>query len=338
MIAGCSGPSVAAGVALALLEFAASRGADRDKLLVQAGIDPSVFADGDNRVPFAQYVALMRAGKTLCRDPALGLHFGEAVDFSELSIVGLIGEAAETPAEAFVQVNRYARLIVEIDTGDSDRFALERRDGQIWLIDNRKNPNDFPELTEGGFARGVSGMHHFDPVLTLTAVHVTHPDPGYRSEYERIFRAPVHFASSVNALVMDEAWLNRTIRTQPRYVFGILTRHADTLIARLDDAKTMRGQVEAVLLPVLHTGASGVEAVSARLGIGRHTLFRRLKAEGTTFEKVLDELRRRLALEYLRGQKVSVNETAYLVGFSEPAAFSRAFKRWTGMSPGEARR
>jgi AraC-like DNA-binding protein len=62
-----------------------------------------------------------------------------------------------------------------------------------------------------------------------------------------------------------------------------------------------------------------------------------LKAEGATFEKVLDELRHKMALHYLSGNKVSVSETAYLVGFSEPAAFSRAFKRWTGSSPRAAR-
>ena len=63
------------------------------------------------------------------------------------------------------------------------------------------------------------------------------------------------------------------------------------------------------------------------------TLFRKLKAKGVTFEKVLDDLRHKLALDYLNGKKVSVHETAYLVGFSDPAAFSRAFKRWTGSSP-----
>ena len=86
-------------------------------------------------------------------------------------------------------------------------------------------------------------------------------------------------------------------------------------------------------MPILHTGDASVDIIANKLGFSRQTLFRRLKAEGATFEKVLDELRHKLALHYLSGKKVSVNETAYLLGFSESAAFSRAFKRWTGSSP-----
>ena len=76
-----------------------------------------------------------------------------------------------------------------------------------------------------------------------------------------------------------------------------------------------------------------MDTIASKMGLNRQTLFIRLKKEGATFEKVLDELRHKMALEYLNGKKVSVNETAYLVGFSEPAAFSRAFTRWTGLSP-----
>jgi AraC-like DNA-binding protein len=76
-----------------------------------------------------------------------------------------------------------------------------------------------------------------------------------------------------------------------------------------------------------------MDKIASKLGLSRQTLLRKLKTEGVTFEKVLDELRQKLALHYLSGRKVSVNETAYLVGFSDPTAFSRAFKRWTGSSP-----
>jgi AraC-like DNA-binding protein len=101
----------------------------------------------------------------------------------------------------------------------------------------------------------------------------------------------------------------------------------------MESARTMRGRVESLLLPLLHTGDASMTLIAGKLGLSRQTLFRQLKAEGVTFETVLDELRHRMALDYLRTRKVSVNQTAYLTGFSEPAAFRRAFKRWTGTSP-----
>ncbi|MFN3377755.1 MAG: helix-turn-helix transcriptional regulator, partial [Burkholderiaceae bacterium] len=124
---------------------------------------------------------------------------------------------------------------------------------------------------------------------------------------------------------------------QPRYVFGVLVERADDLLRELEDQRTVRGRVEAVLLPLLHTGEVSADAVAHALGFSRQTLFRKLRAEGATYKTVLDDLRHRMALRYLSGAKASVNETAYLVGFSEPAAFSRAFKRWTGKSPRHAR-
>jgi AraC-like DNA-binding protein len=97
-------------------------------------------------------------------------------------------------------------------------------------------------------------------------------------------------------------------------------------------------EVEAHLEPLLGAGAIGIESVARALGLSRQTLYRRLKAEGTTFEAVLDRLRRRLALRYIGEQGMAVKEAAYRLGFSDPAAFSRAFKRWTGASPKASRR
>lgn len=97
-----------------------------------------------------------------------------------------------------------------------------------------------------------------------------------------------------------------------------------------------RRKVEALVEPMLDKGAVRVDAVARALGCSRQTLYRRLKAEGLTFAELLDSLRRRLALLYVRERKMPVKEAAYRLGFSEPAAFSRAYKRWTGTSPGRA--
>lgn len=97
-------------------------------------------------------------------------------------------------------------------------------------------------------------------------------------------------------------------------------------------------QVEQRLEAALESGDVGIDRIARDLGYSRQTLYRRLKAEGTTYERLLDGLRRRLALRFVRGQGLSVKEAAYRLGFSDPAAFSRAFKRWTGSSPGEMRR
>ena len=97
-----------------------------------------------------------------------------------------------------------------------------------------------------------------------------------------------------------------------------------------------RAEVERRIEPLLADGPVRVDAVARALGLSRQTLYRRLKAEGTTFEALVERVRRRLALELLRGG-ASVKEAAYRLGFSDPAAFSRAFKRWTGQSPRDAR-
>jgi AraC-like DNA-binding protein len=328
--------TIAAGNARALMDLAVTKGASRQALAARSGIDPAELQEQDNRVPFAKYIALMRTAQELCRDPALALHFGEAVDFAEISVVGLIGRASETMADGFAQFNRYARLVVD-DGQVTDRLVLERSAGQLWMVDTRQYADDFPEFAETSFARMVcTSRRWFPEAQFIKAVHFTHPAPAYRAEYDRVFQLPVVFESDKNALLTYEAWLTHRNPHASRYVFGILSAHAEELLQYLERSKTTRGRVESLLIPILHTGEASVDVIAGKMGISRQTLFRKLKAEGVTFEKVLDELRHKLALHYLSGKKVSVNETAYLVGFSDPASFSRAFKRWTGRSPRNA--
>ena len=108
---------------------------------------------------------------------------------------------------------------------------------------------------------------------------------------------------------------------------------AKAFVAAMERPGEITRQVEARLEAHLETGEVGIDRIAADLGLSRQTLYRRLKDEGVTFEALLDKLRHRLALRYLREQRLSVKATSYRLGFSDPAAFSRAFKRWTGFSP-----
>tara|TARA_R110002111_G_scaffold63279_2_gene104451 strand:- start:3508 stop:3930 length:423 start_codon:yes stop_codon:yes gene_type:complete len=134
---------------------------------------------------------------------------------------------------------------------------------------------------------------------------------------------------------ITEAFFTLRLSKTPRYVFGSISARADELMKALDAAQGVAAHVEAIILPVLHTGDVTMDSVAARMGVSRQTLYRQLKAEGTSFDTLLDSLRHQMALHYLSGEKVSVNETAYLVGFSDPSSFSRAFHRWTGTRPGQ---
>jgi AraC-like DNA-binding protein len=145
---------------------------------------------------------------------------------------------------------------------------------------------------------------------------------------------PVVFGSDRNGLRIDEVLLSKfRIPSSSQYVTGVLRDHAEKLLAKLDSEQSIRGRVESLLVPLLHTPELSVAMIADKTGLSRQTLFRKLKAEGATFQQVLDEVRHKTALHCLNVEKVSIKQTARLVGFSDPTAFSRAFKRWTGESP-----
>jgi AraC-like DNA-binding protein len=334
-----SEPTVSAGYAKALIDFAACKGADEARLFKLSAIRPADLLNQDNRIPFTCYVALMRAAKDLCGNPALALEFGAASDFRKFSVVGLIAHAAANMGEALVQLNRYGRLVVEVEgLGEGPRFEVILKDGERWIADRRDNPNLFPELTESTWSRFICWTRRDFPNKTFAlSVHVTHPEPAHRAAYDRLWQVPITFSSDRNAIQTELTWPSVSVQPEGRYVFGILTERGDALLEELKNSKSARGLVEGQLMPRLHTGDLSMDMVANILGISRQTLYRNLKSEGVTFEQVLDELRHRMALHYLSGKRASVNEIAYLVGFSDPAAFSRAFKRWTGRSPREMR-
>lgn len=333
------GPTFAASVAKALADFAEARGANRTQLMIRAGLGEIDLENGDGRIALARYMALMRAGQILCNDPALALHFGEAVDPREISIAGNIGDAMQTVSEGLARLNRLAPLTADIElNGEGERLTMARERRKVWLVDNRLDPNAFPEQTEAMFAHITCWTRRFSAPNRpfVKAIEVTHQRPPHHAEYDRVLGVPIAFGAKRNALMIDETWQARDAPWPSRYVSEKLNAHAEQLLSDLETAKSVRGRVEIVLQTLLQEGAPSIDIVAAKLGMNRKTLYRSLNAEGATYAKVLEALRRRLAAHYL-SSNLPVSETARRLGFSDASAFSRAYKRWTGKSPRNAR-
>lgn len=332
-------PTVSAGLARSFIDYAQARGVERDGFLAALGLTEADLADQDARLPLALYREIIHRAKRATGDGAFVLHHAIDTRLAEMSVVGLIVHSSKDMADSLTQLNRYARLMVEVDVMEAgERYSVEPGPEGVWIVDNRPDPNSFPELTEASFARFESEFRREFPERPFAqAVEVTHAAPRYAAAWQDVMRCEVTFGAARNALKIAPEWLAQEFDAHSAYVFGLFAEKADSLLAELAAAETLRARIEARLMPVLHKGEVSVETVAAELGMSRQTLYRRLKEEGVTFAQLLDELRCRMASDYLGARKVSVNETAYLVGFSEASSFVRAFRRWTGKTPAEYR-
>ncbi len=335
-------PTVVASSPKALVEFAVSRGADRETLLRRAGIHAHDLLDQNGRIPIVRYVALMKTAIELCNEPALALLYGEHVMIEDLSIVPLIVVNAENAKDRRAKMNRYAPLMMDDgEDGNADRPELVQRGGKTWVRLASAQYARHPVLTESAIARSVCGVRKMmsalgGPVAMLRfpeAIHFTYPEPAHRKEYDRLFGVPLEFGSDMNAIAIDPMLLTLPMPKTHGAAAALVTEQAEHLLAQLENSRSTRASVEGALLRSLERSDVRMEAIARQLGLSRATLFRRLKAEGATFEEVLESLRQRRALQLLNEEKCSVRQTARLLGFSDSTSFSRAFKRWTGVSP-----
>ncbi|MBD3624825.1 MAG: AraC family transcriptional regulator ligand-binding domain-containing protein, partial [Rhodobacteraceae bacterium] len=224
--------SVAAGLVRGFVDFAESRGAVRAGMLAALGPAAERLADPDARVPLDAYRAAIRAAAESSGDPAILLRYSCGTKLQEVSIVGLIVHSCASMAESMAQLNRYSRLMVEVDVmPDGPRFAVEPGAGGLWLIDRRPDPDSLPELTESGFGRFIGEFRREFGVPMARELRMTHAEPAHGALVREILGVPVVFAAERNAMLMDPEWLAIEYDEGDRsYVFGIFAEKADRLM------------------------------------------------------------------------------------------------------------
>ncbi len=295
-------------------------------------LTPQLVADEDARISPAQFCVAWAEAIRLTGDAQLALTIARATPPGAFGIVEYVCRAAPTLGDALRRWVRYLNLL-----DDAVEVALETEGDRAYLRVVRESEAPAPASHELCFALVA---HYARQLVTapvrITAVELVHRAPADVAPYRAWFDAPVVFGAAETRLVLPAAALAHALVSSDPALLAILTRAADELARKTESAPSLAAQVARVLRDVMRGEAANVDVVAKRLGMTSRSLQRRLKDEGTSFQAVRDATRQELAKRYLDA-RLSIAEISFLLGFSEPSAFFRAFKRWTGQTPLEAR-
>ena len=297
-----------------------------------ADVTPQMLADDDARITAAQFCVAWSEAHRLTCDRQLALRLAAATPAGAFGIVEYVCRAAPTVGEALRQWVRYLNLL---DDAVTVGLAIEG-DRALLRID-RESEAPAPTSHELCWALVTRRARELSTVpFRILAVEFTHHAPDDLAAYRAWFDAPVRFGADATQLVLPRAALDASLVSSDPALLGILTRAADELARQTPTDPLLTTQVKRVLREALRSDEAHVDVVAKRLGMTSRSLQRRLKDEGTSFQTVREAVRRELADRYL-DDGLAIAEISFLLGFSEPSAFFRAFKRWTGETPIESR-
>jgi len=320
----------------ALLGACDRLGLDTDQILAAAGVERAAVDEPDSRIPVEQVGRLWRAAYALSRDPDLALHAIEVLPFGAYRVIDFMIWNAPTVGTALAKISDYFPLInnvVRLPINVGERFvtyAIEASTEPAFIT------RPYAEYLLGAvFLRTCFNMR--EP-YRLVRVEFTHAQPANVTEHERIFGCPVIFgAGQCQLVIAREVWDSPRTGTDPM-LFSVLNGHARTLLDAQPTGPAIVERVRATIGAELRGGDPRLESVARSLAMSPRTLQRRLSEHGVLFNDVLDAMRSGAARSYLTQRDIAATEIAYLLGFAEQSSFNRAFKRWTGQTPGEFRR
>ena len=312
-----------------------AQGLDLGPILKRAGLSPALVADPEARMPHQAVRAFCEEAVKATGDETFGLHIAEQVRPAVFDALGYVFRSSHTLGDGLRRLAQYHRFVDDVLT-----LRIETPGAQARITFDASDPDhlsrtvsEFLLATLTRAARVETGRADLDPV----AVEFDVAAPADTTEHRRFFRAPLRFGQPANTLVMHRRDLDLPFRHAEPELREVLERRVRDVIARLPSIDTVTARARAVLREELEGGKPTAAEVGRRLGLSERSLHRRLREEGMTLRTLLHELRRQLSERYMR-EGISINETAFLLGYSEASAFHRSFRRWTGRTPAAYRR
>jgi AraC-like DNA-binding protein len=322
-------PTIASAVLRSFFDSAREEGLDPAAIAREAELELALLQDRDARVPVSclhgAWEALLR------RAPRVGAAVLGAQRYSpgDYGLVGFVAMNSATLGEGLGHVVRYSGLWTD--------EPVMRLDGATLRVEYRTAFADRLGLrmaTEATLAEVLHGARLLtSPELTVREVSFTHPAPADVSAHEAFFRCPLRFSAEGNALVFRSEDLALPLAKADAQLGAFLRDVANQALARHAGTESPLDRIREIIAEELQRGVPTLEVVAKRMATSERTLRRRLEENGTSFRGLLDESRAELARSYVRDPRMSLAEVAFMLGFSEPSAFNRAFKRWTDMTP-----
>lgn len=318
----------------ALLGYAAQRNIAPERLCDSSAIVLSELQKGNYVLTSEQINSLWRNAAHLAHDKYFGLHFGESMQLAALGLIGQIIATSNTVGEALHHACRMLHLV-------TDMFQMHVRQLEstfrIALVPDMEKSRLYPYTFRHMADYLLVFVLHEVQGLVLKklkpeAVHVSYVLENAQ-EYERIFRCPIHDHDVLLSLELSLDYLALPIITAHYDLQKTFLQQINTLLGYAPPVQTFQTKIYKYLLTNAYLCTISLEAVAANFNMSSRSLQRRLKEEGTSFLEIAEEVRKNLAIHYLKSEHYQIKDIAYTLGYNESSAFLRAFKKWTGITP-----
>jgi AraC-like DNA-binding protein len=307
-----------------------------DVLLEKAGLTQEQINDPNSQLSLSQFDNVLEVMKEASKDPALGLHHGLTLQLNSLQRLGTLLATSSTLQQVFDHYAKYKDLV-----SPHIAFSLEQNGGytHICYIDRLENNNKaiYAEIAMTSLltiARSLSSRDHF----IISEAHFRHAEPSYADEYKRIFKAPVIFSSKQTKIVVNTKILEKPLLGALPEANRKIELEARAQLMQLHQSQKVSRQIIQYLEENLGQTPISIQDVADHLKMTPRTLQRRLRDEDTSYVLLREKVRFRFAQNYLKDDSMNMDSIADLLGFSESTNFYHAFKRWSGVSPGEFRK
>jgi len=323
-------PTCAAFWVKSIAETLETAGLDTYALFEQVGLELAALSDPDARFPTEGISLLWLLAVTRSGNPAIALASSSVVKPGSFDVVAYAMMSSQNLLGILERAVRYVDILSDAatltitDDDEGHRLILELVGGKHPIPRQRF---EFDLMTILSFCRWVINRD-----LRPLALELRFPPPANVQPYQDAFKCPLRFNAPVNALLFARADVNLPLPTANVELAEMHERVASEHLQRLDPAQTCH-RTRAVIVRHLQDGEPRRPKISTILGMSERTLQRRLAAEGTSFQGLLDDTRRELARHYLGQRSVSLADIAYLLGFSNQRSFFRASRRWFSSSP-----